>query len=259
MSIQTVTTDAVSTDLAASYAALERSSFFTGTVREISSRYLKIKNVVDNHLAAFRQTFSVIDQIDPKKGTYRGAVFKNGKLVTQTDGRGYVLVCFKGARLRGQEVQFILHTGRQQARNMVLDHVDGDPANNSIKNIAEVFSADNGVKANPRARDVNAPRGVEERSIAKRKGGYKAAVSVAYFATKEDAVAATSAIFDALSRRGFTRADCLCPAPNIAKTRGNEQRPWQLRLWSRVLPLDEARSIRDELKRIRYGYLCRVD
>ena len=78
---------------------------------------------------------------------------------TKADAKGYKTVMFKGKRWQAHRICFYLFHGRDPGKK-VIDHIDGNPSNNSIVNLRAVSHREN-LRNTPRARKTK-PRPANE-------------------------------------------------------------------------------------------------
>lgn len=78
-------------------------------------------------------------EFDAEKGVFRWKPEflpvkgrKNGK-AGSIDWSGYDVICFRGKRLKVHRLVWLLHHGRPLPE--MLDHIDGNPANNRLENL----------------------------------------------------------------------------------------------------------------------------
>lgn len=142
-----------------------------------------------------KQAFSY----DPETGlvTRRIAVsqFTIGTVAGSVNAAGYVDIVFRGKRLRGHRVAFALMTGAWPSN--ILDHVNGDRADNRWKNLRECSQSDNAKNRTVNTKGRSGVRGVRYNGKSSKtrpwevliKHNYKQ-IYIGRYATKEEAIAA---------------------------------------------------------------------
>lgn len=72
-----------------------------------------------------------------------GLTIKAGTAAGRTNNHGYVHVTFKGKKYLTHRLVVLLHTKEDIPNGFVIDHIDGNKANNSLSNLRIVSQSDN--------------------------------------------------------------------------------------------------------------------
>jgi len=97
---------------------------------------------------------------------------------------GYIQICFKRRPYLAHRIGWALTQGHWPAR--MIDHINGDPADNRIVNLREVTGSQNQANRGVRKDSTTGLRGVRRQ----RSGKWSAQIQIGSFSTKEEASAA---------------------------------------------------------------------
>ena len=75
---------------------------------------------------------------------------------------GYIKIKYKGRPMQASRLAWVLHY--KEDANGVIDHIDGDKTNNTIKNLRVVTSQENNMNSRVRSHNILGIKGVREKN-----------------------------------------------------------------------------------------------
>lgn len=107
---------------------------------------------------------------------------------------GYRVVMIDRCLVREHRVVFALANNRWPREGLVIDHIDGNPTNNSPKNLREIGQSQNLMNSIPASQGASGVKGVSKYAPSGKWRAYitvaNRQVSLGYFDEKDDAVSA---------------------------------------------------------------------
>ena len=82
---------------------------------------------------------------------------KSGRVAGSSDGLGYSIICINGRKIRAHRLAFLYMTGSIPE---TIDHINGNPSDNSWENIREASISQNRMNSKSRSNNRSGVKGV---------------------------------------------------------------------------------------------------